>query len=49
MPVHVHGRLWGLIAVGSGQGPLPPDIEQRMTEFTDLVATAVRTRKAGLS
>ena len=41
MPVHVHGRLWGLIAVGSGQGPLPPDMEQRMTEFTDLVATAV--------
>jgi signal transduction histidine kinase len=41
MPVHVHGRLWGLIAVGSGQGPLPPDTEQRMTEFTDLVGTAV--------
>jgi signal transduction histidine kinase len=41
MPVLVHGRLWGLIAVGSGQGPLPPDTEQRMTEFTDLVATAV--------
>src|SRR5712691_9204506 len=41
MPVHVDGRLWGAIAVGSGQGPLPPDTEQRMTEFTDLVATAV--------
>ena len=41
MPIHVHGRLWGLIAVGSGEGPLPPDTEQRMTEFTDLVATAV--------
>src|SRR6266851_3738608 len=41
MPVHVNGRLWGAIAVGSGQGPLPPDTEQRMTEFTDLVATAV--------
>ena len=41
MPVHVHGRLWGMIAVGSGQGPLPPDTEQRMTEFTELVATAV--------
>ena len=41
MPVHVNGRLWGMIAVGSGQGPLPPDAEQRMTEFTDLVATAV--------
>ena len=41
MPVHVHGRLWGMIAVGSGQGPLPADTEQRMTEFTELVATAV--------
>jgi signal transduction histidine kinase len=41
MPIHVQGRLWGLIAVGSGEGPLPPDTEQRMTEFTDLVATAV--------
>ncbi|HEX6453499.1 MAG TPA: GAF domain-containing sensor histidine kinase [Trebonia sp.] len=41
MPIHVHGRLWGMIAVGSGEGPLPPHTEQRMTEFTDLVATAV--------
>jgi len=41
VPVHVHGRLWGMIAVGSGQGPLPPDTEQRMSEFTELVATAV--------
>ncbi|HET6988755.1 MAG TPA: GAF domain-containing protein, partial [Kribbella sp.] len=41
MPVHVHGRVWGMIAVGSASGPLPPDTEERMTEFTDLVATAV--------
>ena len=41
LPIHVDGRLWGAIAVGSGQGPLPPDTEQRMTEFTDLVGTAV--------
>jgi signal transduction histidine kinase len=41
MPVHVNGRLWGTVAVGSGQGPLPPDTERRMTEFTDLVATAI--------
>jgi signal transduction histidine kinase len=41
MPIHVDGRLWGMIAVGSGQRQLPPDAEQRMTEFTDLVATAV--------
>src|SRR5580704_1487223 len=41
MPVHVNGRLWGMIAVGSGPGPLPPDTEQRMTGFTELIATAV--------
>jgi GAF domain-containing protein len=41
MPIHVNGRLWGAIAVGSAQAPLPPGTEQRMTEFTDLVATAV--------
>jgi signal transduction histidine kinase len=41
VPIHVNGRLWGAIAVGSGQGPPPPDTEQRMTAFTDLVATAV--------
>jgi signal transduction histidine kinase len=40
-PIHVDGRLWGMIAVGSTQGTLPPDTEQRMTQFTDLVATAV--------
>jgi signal transduction histidine kinase len=30
-----------MIAVGSGHGPLPPGAEQRMSEFTRLVATAV--------
>jgi signal transduction histidine kinase len=41
LPIHVDGRVWGAIAVGSAQAPLPPDTEQRMTQFTDLVATAV--------
>jgi signal transduction histidine kinase len=41
LPIHVDGRLWGAIAVGSGEGPLPDGTEHRMTEFTDLVATAV--------
>src|SRR5690349_23976528 len=27
LPIHVDGRLWGAIAVGSGQGPLPPGTE----------------------
>jgi signal transduction histidine kinase len=41
MPIVVNGRRWGMIAVGSAEGPLPEGTEQRMTEFTDLVATAV--------
>ena len=41
LPIHVNGQLWGMIAVGSGQASLPSDTEQRMTEFTELVATAV--------
>ena len=43
MPIHVTGRLWGMIAVGFAQGPLPPDAEVRMTEFTDLLSTAIAT------
>jgi signal transduction histidine kinase len=41
VPIHVDGRLWGMIAVGAGEGPLPAGTEQRMTGFTDLVATSV--------
>jgi signal transduction histidine kinase len=43
MPIHVNGRLWGMIAVGSGDCPLPPDTESRMAAFTDLLATAIAT------
>src|ERR1700758_3317271 len=46
MPIHVNGRLWGMIAVGSGGGPLPPDTEQRMTEFTELLATAIASAQS---
>ncbi|HEY2296561.1 MAG TPA: GAF domain-containing protein [Jatrophihabitans sp.] len=41
MPILVNGQLWGMIAVGSGQAPPPAGVEQRMMEFTDLVATAI--------
>jgi signal transduction histidine kinase len=41
VPIHANGRLWGMIAVGSGHAPLPPETEHRMAEFTDLIATAV--------
>src|SRR5260221_4038739 len=41
VPVHVNGRLWEAIDVDTGRVQLQPDTEQRMTEFTDVVATAV--------
>jgi signal transduction histidine kinase len=41
IPIVVGGRLWGMIATGSEEWPPPDGIEQRMTDFTDLVATAV--------
>jgi signal transduction histidine kinase len=41
VPIHVNGRLWGTLAVGTGKGPLPRDTEERMAAFTGLVATAI--------
>ena len=41
-PIIVEGRLWGtMIAVTSQSEPLPADIETRIGEFTELVATAI--------
>jgi signal transduction histidine kinase len=37
----VEGSLWGSIAAGTKREQFPADTEQRMTEFTDLVATAI--------
>ncbi|MFS0899733.1 GAF domain-containing sensor histidine kinase [Mycolicibacterium litorale] len=41
VPIYVSGRLWGFIAIGSATGPLPSDAEERLSEFTDLTATAI--------
>jgi GAF domain-containing protein len=41
-PIIVAGRVWGALAVHSKQsGPLPPDTEVRVAQFTDLVATSI--------
>jgi signal transduction histidine kinase len=40
-PVTVEGRRWGVMVVSSKRGPLPGDTEQRLVDFTDLVATAL--------
>ncbi|WP_250005326.1 ATP-binding protein [Actinoplanes sp. M2I2] len=41
VPIVVNGRLWGMCSVGAAESQLPPDTEARMSEFTELVATAV--------
>jgi len=39
-PVVVEGRLWGAMTLNS-QNELPRDIDQRLMEFTELLATAI--------
>jgi PAS domain S-box-containing protein len=40
-PIVVEGRLWGVILLSVRRGRLPVDTEQRLADFTDLVATAI--------
>jgi GAF domain-containing protein len=41
-PIIVDGRLWGVVAAGStNPEPLPPGVELRLAEFTELLATAI--------
>ena len=41
-PIVVDGDLWGAMAAGATEGePLPDHIEDRLAEFTELVATAI--------
>jgi signal transduction histidine kinase len=44
--ISVEGSLWGLVAVSSRKGPFPPDTEERMTGFSELVATAVASAQS---
>jgi GAF domain-containing protein len=45
-PIVVDGELWGAITAASVEGALPAAAERRLTEFTDLVATAVSNAQA---
>jgi signal transduction histidine kinase/uncharacterized protein YoaH (UPF0181 family) len=40
-PIIVDGRVWGVISTSSADAPLPDDLEDRLAEFTELVATAI--------
>src|SRR6185312_11528733 len=35
------GRVWGVISTSSSDAPFPDDLEDRLAEFTELVATAI--------
>jgi signal transduction histidine kinase len=51
-PIVVEGRLWGVMAAGSRrEEPMPADTETRLTQFTELLATAVANAesRAGLA
>jgi PAS domain S-box-containing protein len=39
-PINVEGRLWGTVTVNATE-KLPPDTEERLEKFTELVATAI--------
>jgi GAF domain-containing protein len=50
-PITVEGRLWGVMLVGSGlEERMPADTEERLAQFTELLATAVANAesRAGL-
>jgi signal transduction histidine kinase len=41
-PISVEGRLWGLVLLGSAlDAPLPPETEERLGGFTELLGTAI--------
>jgi PAS domain S-box-containing protein len=42
VPILVDGRPWGFIAVGTtGNVPLPEDTEERLADFTEILAVAI--------
>jgi GAF domain-containing protein len=44
-PIVVNGRLWGAVSANSAE-TLPPDTEERLEKFIDLVATAIANAEA---
>jgi signal transduction histidine kinase len=46
-PITVGGRIWGAVIVAtSGDKPMPPETETRLSEFADLVALALASAEA---
>src|SRR6266480_1977923 len=45
-PIIVDDRVWGLISTSSPDERLPDDLEDRLAQFTELVATAIANTQA---
>src|SRR5256714_10286180 len=45
-PIIVNGAVWGAMGVSSPDAPLPEHAEDRLAEFTELVATAIANSQA---
>jgi signal transduction histidine kinase len=45
-PIHVEGRLWGVIVASSSAPLLPAGTEERVEQFTELVAAAISNVEA---
>ena len=41
VPIVVAGRMWGAMVVSATESALPADTEARLTDFTELLATAI--------
>jgi GAF domain-containing protein len=46
VPIVVAGRMWGSMVVSATETKLPADTEARLTDFTELVATAITNSEA---
>jgi signal transduction histidine kinase len=40
-PIVVEDELWGVMTLADTDGPLPPDTEERLEKFTEIVATSI--------
>ena len=45
-PIIVDGRVWGVMVTSSPDAPLPDNVEQRLAEFTELMAMAMANGQA---
>jgi PAS domain S-box-containing protein len=45
-PIMVEGRMWGAMVAVTRDAPLPPDVDDRIGQFTELMATAIGNAEA---